>query len=222
MNRLLVTWKNPVTRYRYEIGELQKENNEYTFLYNNKEVEKAKKDGFQSFGEFVDLETKYIQREGGLFVSFKTRIPSRKRKDFVEFLKKFGEERDPDEVDDFEILKLTRGALATDTIEVFEDIDFSKKEFETFLVGVRHYINEETYLKQDMTVGLVLEDNNSEDKNAIYLVNEKEQKLGYIPRIYSENIRKWLAGKKYKVEIVKLLKLGRIRVEIKIKLKRNN
>lgn len=118
---LLVTWKSPTTKNIYKIGVLQKNNKEYIFFYHKDEVEKAKKEGFQSFGEFVNLESKYINKER-LFVSFKTRIPSRKRKDFSEFLRKnFGENVDLTKIDDFEILKLIRGASATDTVEVLDD-----------------------------------------------------------------------------------------------------
>ena len=213
MIRVEVTWKNPTLRERYKIGELTYTGKEYIFRYYN-DLEKAKKVGFKEIGEFKDFETEYISSE--LFLTFLTRIPNRKRKDFKKFLE---ENKISEEADDLEILLATRGVLTTDTIELFEKINFEKNEIGCFLVGTRHYINENTYLNENMEIELVSELDNEYDNFAIYANNLKKEKLGYIPNIFSKDMTSWLKNSNYSVKIKKLLKLDtgkRIEIYINI------
>lgn len=208
-----VTWKDPILRKRYKIGELSYTGKEYIFEY-YKNLEEAKKAGFNKLGEFKNFEEKYSNSE--LFLTFSTRLPNRKRKDFKKFLE---ENKISEEANDLEILLATRGVLATDTIELFEKIDFEKNEIACFLVGTRHYINENTYLSENMEIELVLEQDNEYDNFAIYANNSKKEKLGYIPNIFSKDIIFWLKESNYSVKIKKLLKLDNgKRIEIYIKI----
>ena len=116
MIKVEVTWKNPISRERYKIGELIYNNNEYVFKY-SESLEKANSEGFNGLGEFKDLKKIYTSPE--LFLTFSTRIPNRKRKDFKKFLE---ENKISEKEDDLKVLLATRGVLDTDTIELFEKI----------------------------------------------------------------------------------------------------
>ncbi|MGL4653853.1 HIRAN domain-containing protein [Cetobacterium sp.] len=215
MIETVITWKNPTLRERYEVGELIYNNEKYIFKYCC-DLTKAIEVGFKGLGEFEDLTKEYIGNE--LFLTFSTRVPNKKRKDFQKFLE---ENKIPKTANDLEILMSTRGVLATDTIELFEKIDFEKNEIKSFLVGTRHYITEKTYLDENMEIEVVLESENPQDKFAVYINNQKKEKLGYIPRIYSKKVTEWLGNNKYFAKIEKLLKLddGK-RVEIYISIKK--
>lgn len=216
MIKTIVTWKNPSFRNRYIIGELIYDHKIYNFRYCG-EFEEAIKVGFKGIGEFKDLKKEYESSE--LFLTFSSRIPDRKRNDFKNFLK---EHQILESANDLEILLSTRGFLITDTIEVFPKIDFQKNKIGCFLVGTRHYLKETTYLDKNMKIKLVLEPDNKHDEFAIYVSNEKKEKLGYIPKIYSKEMTKWLKESSYSVKIEKLLRLdaGR-RIEIYILIEKN-
>lgn len=216
MIKTIITWKNPTLRQRYKIGELTYNKNKYKFKYFEDSLKEAKESGFKVLGEFIDFQKEYISEN--LFLTFSTRLPNKKRKDFKKFLE---ENKISEDANDLKILMSTRGVLATDTIELFEKIDFDKNEIESHLVGTRHYINDTTYLDKNMEIEIVLEPKNLYDKFAIYANNSKKEKLGYIPKIYSEEMTKWLRGYKYSAKIEKLLKLDDgERIEIYVKIKR--
>lgn len=218
MIKTLVTWKNPTFRDRYIIGELTYDDyNMYRFKY-CENIKEALEKGFKGIGEFKDLDKTYESTE--LFLTFSSRIPNRKRKDFKNFLQ---ENEVPESANDLEILISTRGVLVTDTIEIFPKIDFKNDKIECYLVGTRHYLKETTYLEKSMKLELILEPENSYDKFAIYVNNEKREKLGYIPKIYSKEMTKWLEGKLSYVKIEKLLKLEKgKRIEIYISVERRD
>lgn len=215
MIKTLITWKNPTLRDRYEVGELIYNNDKYIFKYNC-DLTDAEKCGFKGLGEFDNLTKEYISDE--LFLTFSTRIPNKKRRDFKKFLE---ENKISETASDLEILMSTRGVLATDTIELFEKIDFEQDEIKSFLVGTRHCITEHTHLDENMKIEIVQEPENLKDRFAVYVNNEKKEKLGYVPRIFSKKIIEWLGSNKYFAKIEKLLKLddGK-RIEIYISLKK--
>lgn len=115
MIKAFVTWKNPTFRKRYIIGELTYDDCVgYKFKY-CKNIKEALKAGFKGIGEFKDLNKTYESTE--LFLTFSSRIPDKKRKDFKKFLQ---ENKISETVNDLEILFLTKAALVTDTIEIFQ------------------------------------------------------------------------------------------------------
>ena len=95
----------------YIIGELSFNNIEYTFQYVNKETFKSI--NFKGIGEFKDLNK--IYKDKNLFITFSTRLPNKNRKDIKKYLLDNGFK---DTISDLQLLRLTKGILATDYIEI--------------------------------------------------------------------------------------------------------
>ena len=95
----------------YIIGELSFNNIEYTFQYINKETFKSI--NFKGIGEFKDLSRVY--KDKNLFITFSTRLPNKNRKDIKKYLLDNGFK---DKISDLQLLRLTKGILATDYIEI--------------------------------------------------------------------------------------------------------
>lgn len=224
-NVIEVTWKDPNNnRKRTKIGELEKLGNTYIFEYTD-EAKNGLDNEFSYFGEFKNLSERYESPK--LFNSFKTRAPAnRKRKDIIKYFLLNDLEID---CDDFDVLKCTRGVLSTDTIELFEKIDFNQNEIKTFLVGTRYYLNDSISLTKETPIEVIEEPENEHDKYAVYVKNIKSEennmeiKLGYIPRHYAKEFKEWINNKdNYNVKIERLIWLNDDRIaDILISLKRD-
>ena len=197
LEELLLIWKAPVSRRRFIIGKLSK----------NPELEDAKKDGFNYFPGFNDLDKEYTSNT--LFTNIATRLPNPLRPDYLEILNSYNLETDSTKM---EILKATKGRLLTDNFEFVPPFDRNNKiEFD--IAGTRHYLLEKNIrenLKINDNLKLEHEPDNKEDQYAIKVLYECEDKmvlLGYVPRYYSRELTNLLSkGVKYsaKIESLKL------------------
>lgn len=95
----------------YIIGELKYDSIEYIFQYVNKET--FKNINFKGIGEFKDLNRVY--KDKNLFITFSTRLPNKNRKDIKKYLLDNGFK---DTISDLQLLRLTKGILATDYMEI--------------------------------------------------------------------------------------------------------
>lgn len=102
-SELFVYWRE------FKIGKLSKTSKGYKFFYAY-EYSRARVQGFKKIGEFLEYK---IYESDTMFITFSIRIPSLKRKDFLEYLKSNGLNENSEILD---ILKLTRGELYTDWI----------------------------------------------------------------------------------------------------------
>ena len=184
---LYLIWKSELTRRQYIVGQLSK-NGQYEFHYCG-EVQEAIKAGFTPLIPFPDIDTTYSNSE--LFPVFSSRLPDRKRKDMEGILKKYN----LDVYNSYEFLKKSGARLPIDKLQFIDPIlDLSSSFQRTFYIaGVRHYLmcqGENCELATDVTRGdevfLVKEPDNIDDSNAIKVMNESKEHLGYIPRYYSE------------------------------------
>lgn len=184
---LYLIWKSEVTRRQYIVGQLSK-NGQYEFHYCG-EVHKAIEAGFTPLIPFPDIDTTYNNDE--LFSVFSSRLPDRKRKDIDNILKKYN----MNAYDPYEFLKKSGARLPIDNLQFIDPIlDLSSSFQRTFYIaGVRHYLKcqgENCELATDVTRGdeafLVKEPENIADSNAIKVMNDSKEHLGYIPRYYSE------------------------------------
>lgn len=153
------------------------------------EVNEAVKAGFTPLISFENLERMYTSDE--LFSVFSSRLPDRKRKDIDKILSKYGLE----EYDAYQLLKMSGAKLPIDNLYFIDPILNFKNNFEKvfYIAGVRHYLgcNGVNCLDAvDVTRGdevfLKKEADNQYDKNAICVVTENDDLLGYIPRYYSQ------------------------------------
>ena len=107
---LTVKWR------KHDIGYLMREDGVgYLYKYNSEGMKKAKEDGFQYLIGFKDLRKVYASTD--LFPVFKSRIPTKQRRNLHEILMSLG----IDSYDEFDYLVATGGRLYTDDITVIED-----------------------------------------------------------------------------------------------------
>lgn len=186
-NELWLIWKEPKSRRRYKVGVLTKYENIYTFNYVNPELDLAKEAGFNYFPGFDNLTKKYESEI--LFANIATRLPNKKREDYLEILNCYDLNIDSNE---FEILKATRGRTITDNYEFVPAFDLNKIEFD--VAGTSHCKDIEKckdLLKVNKKLYLEPEKNNLKDDNAIKIIfkeNDVSYHLGYVPRYYSKQL----------------------------------
>lgn len=106
---LLVNWNENT------IGYLMKERDgDYFYKYDHKGLQEARKQGYQYLVGFKDIRKVYTSKD--LFPAFKSRIPTRQRRDLPNILAELGIEK----YDEFDLLALSGGRLLTDAIS-FEE-----------------------------------------------------------------------------------------------------
>lgn len=194
---LYLVWKCELTRRQYIVGQLTK-NGQYEFQY-CEEIEDALKVGFAPLVSFKRLDKVYTCKE--LFPAFSSRLPDRKRKDIGRILEKYGLK----EYDSYQLLKRSGARLPIDYLQFIDPILDFENEFEKtfYLAGVRHYLgcngnscSEAIRVTRGDEVFLKREADNPYDKNAIRVVNDQQDLLGYIPRYYSQAFVRFMEEKR--------------------------
>ncbi len=106
---LAVNWNEQI------IGYLMKESQgDYFFKYDYKGIQEARKNGYQYLIGFKDTRKLYVSKE--LFPVFKSRIPTKQRRDLSNILENLGIE----DYDEFDLLASSGGRLLTDSISFKE------------------------------------------------------------------------------------------------------
>lgn len=102
------------------IGYLMKEKNgSYFYKYDQRGIQEARRNGYHYMVGFKDTRKVYVSKE--LFPAFKSRIPSKQRRDLADILARAGIEN----YDEFDLLALSGGRLLTDAIS-FEEYEQDK------------------------------------------------------------------------------------------------
>ncbi len=186
-NELWLIWKDPVTRRRYRVGTLTKNDENYVFRYTNPELNDAIDNGFEYFPGFKDIDKTYVSEK--LFANILTRLPNKNRPDYLEILNAYNLESNST---DFEILKATKGRLITDSYEFVPAFDLDRLEFDVAGTNYSSDINLcKKLLKINDKLYLEPELNNKYDENAIRVVYTnlgKKYYIGYVPRYYSKQL----------------------------------
>lgn len=186
---ILVVWKQPQTRERFVIGRLWHDEERFYFQYERsmpRSLVDAEEAGFRRFRVFDSDE---VVASEHLFPVFRRRIPeswSREDLDSLVDQTDLGEDQLA-----FQILKLTGGRLATDTLEFLEpvatDEDQGCYEVRFPIAGWRHYAGE--LVISDMTVGssivLEVEPDNDWDVHAVRILSQGGVHIGYVPAVFS-------------------------------------
>lgn len=206
---LYLVWREPETRAQHKIGELSYDGFHYKFRYDLEECRLASSQGFSldrfSLGPaFPDLNKQYESVE--LFPAMAHRLPNPARSDYREVLQRF---KLTPRSHPFDILRRTRGKLATDQLS-FEEAPVSTpegKRFECYVAGWRFYSGDS--ILPDLTVGsevqLIRDKSNPHDPNAVAVFFQTRCKLGYIPVFHSELVAHSLAaGHTVQASIVEL------------------
>lgn len=191
---IYLIWKDPIARRNYTVGQLSK-NSQYEFSYGY-ELEKAMEKGFELLIPFDDVNKTY--KSDTLFPTFSSRLPDKKRRGIEKILSKY----DLEEYDEYKLLKRSGARLPIDNLEFIDPISRdSNNNFKRIfhIAGVRHHIgckgedcNKALHLEVGDKLKLKLEPENQYDKNAIKIVDSKENHVGYLPRYYSESMTKLL------------------------------
>jgi hypothetical protein len=193
--RLLLAW-NMTGKTRRVVGVINKlENGVVTLKYSQEteDFEAAIREGFERIPAFRSLG---LEHTSGVMDYFMSRITSRKREDFGDYLNSIGiSEKNKDMISDFALLGYGEGRLPSDGYHVvndYSDVDLPI-EFVSELSGVQFCDYAET--TKDLIVGqpldVIPEPNNEYDCNAIAVYN-KDRKLGYINRIQAKTVCNWI------------------------------
>ena len=184
-NYLYLIWKDPQTRRNFVIGRLGR-GEKYTFEYFG-EFEKAKQYGWTKFDVFSEEK---VYESNHLFPVFASRLPDKKRRDIDKILQKYG----LSEFDEFELLRKSGAKLPIDTYSFIDPI-FPNDEIiirDFFIMGVRYQSfckGDNCFSLPEVSVGdelfLKKEPNNLYDSNAIVILTQKMDVLGYVPRYYN-------------------------------------
>lgn len=187
-NKLWLIWKEPKSRRRYIIGLLTYEEEKYRFKYIDPELNNAKEYGFDFFPGFNDTTIEY-ESENDLFPNINSRLPNIARPDYLEILNTYELDITSTKMD---ILSKTKGRLLTDNFEFVPVFNKNKIEFQ--IAGTRYSTDiQKNKKKFEVNDSLILEreENNEYDDKAVVIKcikNNKEYKLGYVPRYYAKEL----------------------------------
>lgn len=206
---IYLIWKDPTSRRNYTVGQLTK-NSQYEFSY-GQEIDEAIKKGFELLIPFEDIDK--IYKSDTLFPTFSSRLPDSKRRGIKGILAKY----DLKEFDEYRLLKRSGARLPIDSLEFIDPIlEEQNGEIKRMfsIAGVRHCMSchgENCEKSINLSIGdklnLELEPTNKFDKNAIKIVDLKDNHIGYLPRYYSESMKEYLdEGVTYECVVVEVNK----------------
>lgn len=218
---LYLIWKEPISRRNYIVGQLSK-NSQYEFSYGH-EVELAIKEGFELLIPFDEIDKVY--KSDTMFPTFSSRLPDSKRRGIERILAKY----DLKEFDEYKLLKRSGARLPIDSLEFIDPIlkEHNGEIKRIFHIsGVRHYIGcdgdnceRSLHLNAGERLSLELESTNEFDRNAVKIIYQNNDHIGYLPRYYSESVTEYLKeGAKYECRVVEVNKDRNCHECIKIKL----
>lgn len=198
---IYLSWQATDHGKRYIVAELvEKAPGRYSFRYiQGKDLEEAKKLGFDGYPAFPYLEQEYTDNVIDPFVM---RLPARTRADFNDLLKYW--EIHNAEISNFDLLAVTGGKLRTDNFE-FIDPHKAKRpnQFLTELAGFVYHADDKKLRNIPAGAGLELErePDNKWDPYAVKVLYGGEP-IGYIKRVHSQTIYEELVkGKTVKAEV---------------------
>lgn len=201
MKTLYVAWQNQESREWTPVARLDRENGQYKLQYT---LGAKRCHGFVGLGRMSERDNVYISTE--LFPFFRNRLISKSRPEYRDYLRWLALEDVGD--DPMEILALTAGMRATDSLELippprFQDnstvLDFFSRGFshlhKSALERARSLdAGEKIYLMKDIQ--------NARHDGALALRAEKDSALlGYIPKYYCRGLNRLLDVVKNDVQV---------------------
>ncbi|TFJ40447.1 hypothetical protein CKN73_09040 [Carnobacterium divergens] len=197
-NKLCLLWQDVNTRNWFHVGNLTVDSDgQYSFAYEND----SKKRGLQeAIDNSYNLHPTFPSRteiytSPKLFSAFTRRLPDKKRRDYVDIFNNLGVVA---ESNAFDMLSLTGGTINSDNYEFVRpiQIDDVKNQFEIdfYIRGWRHHGMTDKLIQSDKLI-LEAEDNNPYDEDAVYVLKNNDNKIGYVPAFYSSFIKLILTEK---------------------------
>lgn len=213
-DKIYLTWRKDVDRPRHIIGILQRDNNNYSFMYSEKNVAiAAQEDDFTYYPAFNDVNKVYTDN---VLEVFKRRLLNPQRRDYDNFLNYWGAISYKD--DTFSLLGLTGAKLLTDNFEFIAphkeyparfntDVSWLNTKSQYIVDSIRQLSNKEV----EDRISLELQPENSYDNKAVKVLFEKET-LGYIKSIHCENVFDAISeNKSVKLHVANITKNGTIK-----------
>lgn len=197
-SRLLLSWQpssdvGPESRRRHVVAEIIMEGGEAVFRYLNQtaDYQLAKQEGFQGYPAFNRAEDEHRK---GVLEAFVRRLPSRKRRDFAEYLEKY---RLPADFhgSDLALLGYTGAKLPGDGFELCPDLTTAPLPLETVMEVAGFW--RQGIAASDLSVGdnvqFAPEPLNNADNLAVAIL-WSGRKIGYVPRPMLPSVHRWLAA----------------------------
>lgn len=213
-NKIYLTWRKDIDKRRHIIGILNKDNDNYSFMYSEENVAVAiKEDDFTYYPAFNEINKVYDEN---VLEVFKRRLLNPQRRDYDDFLNYWGAVNYKEDI--FSLLGLTGAKLLTDNFEFIAphsevpakfntDVSWLNTKSDFIVNSIRNFSNEEIEKK----LSLELEPDNEFDNKAVKVLYEDE-KLGYIKSIHCENVFDAInAGKNIGVSVANIIKNGTVK-----------
>ncbi|MBB3255893.1 hypothetical protein F4827_000719 [Paraburkholderia bannensis] len=207
-SRLWLSWQpssdvGPESRRRHVVAEIVLDNGEPVFRYLNQtaDYQLAKLEGFQGYPAFNRGEDEHRK---GVLEAFVRRLPSRKRRDFAEYLEKYRLPADF-QGSDLALLGYTGAKLPGDGFELCPDLTTAALPLETVMEVAGFW--RQGVSQSDLHIGdevqFLPEPLNSVDERAI-AIYWSGRKLGYVPRPMLPSVHRWLSAGKIEASIDRL------------------
>jgi hypothetical protein len=188
--RLLVVWRNPVTRTFATVAQLnQLDDGRFVFNYmDNAQVE----DGFFPLDEYPDIKTTYLS--DSLPVFFANRVMSSGRGSYAEYLDRLGIASFASSEIPMEVLVRTGAGRATDTFHVVEAPVNEADRFESrfFVSGIAHIdgaVEIVRSLRSGASLALRAEPGNEANSRAVLLDADEGRPIGWVPDWLCDQVR---------------------------------
>ncbi len=194
--RALLTWQTPLGagggRDRYAVGELivNADGTQFQYLKGTASFQTALDEGFLGYpGLPLDAECPHADA----LEIFLRRLPSSERSDYNRFLETFGLSPSA-EWTGLSLLSYTGARLAGDSFGFTETFDGFDQPFRFIfdVAGFRHYRSAADDLEPGDVVRLEHEPANESDSNAVQILREDGEPLGYINRLQCERVLNWV------------------------------
>jgi len=198
---LLLLWQDPVSRSRYIVGRVTRDNGGYCFCYlPGGDLDAAREKGFKGYLAFPHFNETYRL---GVMESFITRLPPRSREDFDKFLDYWHIDSSlKDSLSDFTLLGYTGAALPRDGFRFIPV--FSQQAHLEFIVEVAGHRYQANLCEIGETVRFVAEPGNPHDPEAIKVESPDGRELGYVMHGLNRQFGEWLASGRLSGEIVRI------------------
>ena len=210
--KLLLIWqvreKDSNERARFIVGEIICNGDRVELkYYNSSAVKKARKKGFNGLTAYpYDTDKKF---NGNLVDVLSRRLPPSSRGDYKEYLKSHRISSTATDITPLSLLAYTSGKLEGDGFSFVHTFEGAEAPFDfTFeIAGFRHHkgmdIEPITSL-QDKVILLKTETDNQYDKDAIAVISEDDERLGYVPRGLNSVLKQLMVTYKVTAFITKI------------------
>jgi len=192
--RALLTWQTPLgtggARRRHAVGELVAVDGgaRFNYLSETDSFRAARNEGFDGYPGLA-LDGSDVSDALAIFLR---RLPSPERPDYDQFLKTFGLSTDAG-WSGLSLLAYTGARLAGDSFSITETFDGFDRPFRYIfdVAGFRRFIQNATDLQAGDSVSLVHQPENAHDTNAVQVLRESGECLGFINRLQSKRLLEW-------------------------------